>query len=48
MKIVPALDKVEDSVFSLLVCSEAHSIEQLAFERSVKAFAHGVIVTISD
>lgn len=48
MRIVPTLDEVEDRERSFTLRFEAMLHKQFAFERSVEAFAHCVIVGIAD
>jgi hypothetical protein len=44
VRIVPALDEVEDGKAGLDVVLEAGSIEELALERGEEALAHRVVV----
>jgi len=48
MRVVPALDEVEDGESRFALSLEPMLHEQLALERRVKAFAHRVVVAISD
>ena len=48
MRIVPALDEVEDSETSLDLVLETRSIEELALERGEEALAHRVVVGVAD
>jgi len=47
VRIVPCLDEVEDGCLGLTLRTKAVLDEQRAFERSVEALAHRVIVTVA-
>src|SRR5271156_2365470 len=47
MRVVPALDEVEDRQARLDLGLEAAPVEQLAFERGEEALAHGVVKTVA-
>ncbi len=48
MRIVPALDEVEDRKRCLSLRLESVLYEKLALESSVKALAHCIIVAVTD
>ncbi len=48
MGIVPALDELEDRHARLGLGVETAAVEQLAFERSEKDIAHGIVEAITD
>jgi len=48
MKIVPALDEVEDCELRFFVSSEAVRIEKLALKRRIEALAHRIVVAVAD
>ena len=48
VRVVPALDEVEDRDAGLGLRAEAVAIEQLAFERGEEALAHRVVVSVAD
>jgi hypothetical protein len=47
MRVVPALDEVEDRHTRLDLGLEAAPVEQLAFERGEEALIHGVVKTVA-
>ena len=47
VRVVPALDEVEDRDARLIVVTETSSIEQLAFQRGEEALAHRVVIAIT-
>ena len=47
-RIVEALDEIEDRDPCLGLRLEPTPLKKLAFERSEEAFAHGVVVSVSD
>jgi len=48
MGVIPALDELEHRHARLDLSAEVAAVEQLAFERSEKALAHGIVEAISD
>src|SRR5260221_7695857 len=48
MRVVPALDEVEDRHPRLDLGLELAPVEQLAFQGGEKALAHGVVETVAD
>lgn len=48
MRIVPALDELEDGEFCLGLCPKAAAIKELAFESCEEAFSHRVVVAVAD
>ena len=48
VKVVPCFDEVEDRELGFLVRAEAVVVEQLAFQGSVEALAHRIIVAVSN
>ena len=46
--VVPALDEAEASHPRLGLGSKAAPVEQLAFQRGKEAFAHGVVIRVTD
>ena len=47
-RIVEALDEIEDRAPCFDLRLEPAPLEELAFERSEEAFAHGVVIGVSD
>jgi hypothetical protein len=48
LRVVPALDELEDRHARLDLSAEAAAVEQLAFEGGEKALAHGIVEAVAD
>ncbi len=48
MRVIAALNELEDSRLRLGLGLEAAAVQKLAFERREEAFAHGVIEAVAD
>jgi len=47
IRVVEAFDVIEDGELRLVLFAEARAIEQLAFQRSEEALAHGIVIRVA-